>query len=193
MSKEQNLNSNSQEEIINNESVPEVVHTEVVSEEDKQAKIIEKAQKEKENNEQIAKVREDLMKQFENSESKEEYPEGHIMNPNMLDKIAQLESIDWDTLESSQKKYDDYINGQLSRIIGNNQKKLQANIDLGKKPKYYDADTILGIGGLNRYVVRDNGIIELARGGMVESGDNEYKEKLAQKAKELGIKVEGQE
>lgn len=195
MNPEQKIN-NVTENIKTNESIQELVSTEVISEEDKQAKIKEKVQKEKENNQEISKVREDLMKQFEGQESKEEYPEGHIMNPKMLDKIAQLEAIDTTTGEFNQERYDDYINGQAklgSYSVGENQKKLQKKIDAGKKIKnYYDTEVIYGQGGWNRYPVnQDTGEVFLSRGSSNTTGSPEYKVKLAQKAKELGIKVEG--
>lgn len=191
MKLEQSTN-NVPEKIITNESVEEVVPIEVISEEDKQAKVEEKLQKEKENNDEIAKKREEIMNQMGEQESKEGYQEGHIMNPNMLDKVAQLEAIDWDTLEFSQKRYDNYFSSNFASVIEKNQKKLQSRIDLGKKPYYDETDTIMGLSGLNRYVVRENGILELARGGLLESGNQEYKEKLYKKAKELGITVQGQ-
>ena len=63
MNLEQNIN-NAQENTLPSESVQEVASVEVLSEEDKQAKVEEKAQKEKENNEEIEKVKEDILKQF---------------------------------------------------------------------------------------------------------------------------------
>ena len=197
MNPEQKLGNNIQEKIINNESVKEVVSTEVISEEDKQAKAEEKAQKEEKNNEEIAKKREEIMNQMGGQESKEEYPEGHIMNPQMLDKIAQLEAIDTTTGEFNQERYDDYINGQAklgAYTVGENQKKLQKKIDAGKKIKnYYDTEVIYGQGGWNRYPVnQDTGEVFLSRGASNTTGSPEYKAKLAQKATELGIKVEGE-
>jgi len=63
MNLEQNIN-NVPEKVITNESVQEVFPTKVISDEDKQAKVEEKTQKEKENNEQIEKVKEDILKSF---------------------------------------------------------------------------------------------------------------------------------
>jgi len=61
MSQEQNINSNSQEKIIINESVQKVVPVEVESEEDKQAKVELKAQRKKEDSEQIEKIRNEIL------------------------------------------------------------------------------------------------------------------------------------
>lgn len=197
MNLEQSLNSSNQEKIINNESVEEVAPAEVVSEEDNQAKIelkaakIElKAQKEKENNEQIAKIKEGIMNQLGGQESKEEYPEGHIMNPQMLDKIAQLEAISPSTLEFDQQRYDDYINSSEGNTIKKGQDEIKARLNEGKKPRYSNI-SIYGKGGWNRYDATD-GIVRLSRGSSVTTGGPEYKTKLAQKARELGIKVEGE-
>ena len=66
---EQNINSNSQEKIINNELTQEIAPVEVISEEDKKAKVELKAQKEKEDREQIQKIKEDILKQFDEVES----------------------------------------------------------------------------------------------------------------------------
>lgn len=61
MNLEKNINSNSQEKIITNESVQEVIPVEVISEEDKQAKVEIKAQREKEDSEQIEKIRNEIL------------------------------------------------------------------------------------------------------------------------------------
>jgi hypothetical protein len=78
MSIEQSLNNNSKEKIATNKPVPEVVFTEVISDQDKQIKLQEKAQKEKENNEQIEKIKEDILKQFgvEDKETANKIKEG---------------------------------------------------------------------------------------------------------------------
>jgi hypothetical protein len=197
MNPEQKLGHNVQEKIITNESVQEVAPVEAISEEDKQANAEKKVQAEIQNNEEIAKKREEIMNQMGGQESKEGYSEGHIMNPQMLDKIAQLEAIDTTTGEFNQERYDDYINGQAKLgvyTVGENQKKLQKKIDAGKKIKdYYNTEVIYGQGGWNRYPVDLNsGEVFLSRGASNTTGSPEYKAKLAQKAKELGIKVEGE-
>ena len=69
MSIEKNLINNVQEKIINNELTKEVVPVQVVSEEEKQTQINNKAEKDEENNKQIEKIRQDIEKQF-NSEAK---------------------------------------------------------------------------------------------------------------------------
>jgi hypothetical protein len=61
MSQEQNINSNSQEKIITNESVQEVVPVEVISEEEKQAKVELKAQRKKEDSDQVEKIRNEIL------------------------------------------------------------------------------------------------------------------------------------
>ena len=61
MSQEKNITSNSQEKIITNESVQEVAPIEFISEEDKQAKVELKAQREKDNSEQIEKIRNEIL------------------------------------------------------------------------------------------------------------------------------------
>jgi hypothetical protein len=77
MNPEQKIN-NIQEKIITNESIQVVVPTESISEEDKQARVEEKTQKEKENNEQIEKIKEDILKQFkiEDKETANKIKEG---------------------------------------------------------------------------------------------------------------------
>lgn len=69
MSLEQKMN-NVRENVNTNESVQGVVSTEIISEEDKQVKAELKIKREIENNEQIEKVKGDILKQF-NQESKE--------------------------------------------------------------------------------------------------------------------------
>ncbi len=143
-----------------------------------------------------------LNNQDKNLEVKKEFPDGHIMNPNMLDKIAQLEAIDWNTLEFKKEKYDNYINEQKKLgafTVGENQRKIQEFLDKGKTiEKSIDKanlEPIYGMGGLNRYIINSmdgNGTVKLSRGSSNTSGSVEYKAKLAEKAKELGIKVEGQ-
>ncbi len=81
MNVELNIKS-SPEKVITNESAQEILPIKVINEEDKQAKIELKAQKEIENNEQIKKTRENLLSKFEGGEIKEgvsfvfeQYPE----------------------------------------------------------------------------------------------------------------------
>lgn len=192
MSIEQNLNQNSQEEIKNNEVTKEVSPVEVVSDEDKVIKA-------EENNKKIEEKKEEIIKQFSGQEVKKEFSEVHIMNPQILNKIAQLEAIDPNTLEFNQNRYDDYMNSEKQRgdySVTENQKKIQQTIDNGGnlEDSYWDAEVIYGQGGWNRYPVNtDTGEVFLARGAGITTGSPEYKTKLAEKAKELGIKVDGQE
>lgn len=196
---EQNLGDNGQEKIITNESVQEVIPTKVISEEDKQAKIKEKDQTEEENNKQIENVKQDILKKFENLESKEEYPEGHIMNSNMLDKIAQLEAISQDTFEFIQDRYDKYIEDELSGkhsggSVTGNQEKIKELIKQGEdmEDALFEADVIYGEGGWNRYVVdADTGMVKLNSGKSATNttGSKEYFDTLRSKAKELGMDI----
>jgi len=124
-------------------------------------------------------------------ESTESFPEGHIMDPKILDKIAQLEAISPSTLEFDQQRYDDYINSSEGNTIQKSQDEIKRRLNEGKKPNY-DNVSIYGKGGWNRYDATD-GIVRLSRGSTVSTGTEEYKAKLAQKAKELGIRVELQQ
>ncbi|MEI7765116.1 MAG: hypothetical protein WCI93_00855 [bacterium] len=199
MNKEQvTLNQNVQEEIITNELAQEAVPKQVVSEEEKQAKANEKALKKLENDKQVEEQREKIMIQFDGQESKEEYPEGHILNSKTLGKVAQLEAIDPNTGEFNQERYDDYINMQPSlerRSVGENQKVIKEAMEGGKAfdRSLRDAEIIYGEGGMNRYGIDiRSGIVKLLRGSSNTSGNPDYKTKLVQKAKELGIMVDGQ-
>ena len=69
MNLEQKIN-NVPEKITTNEPIQEVVLVEAISEEDRQFRAEDKAQKEKENNEEITKKREEILKYF-NQENKE--------------------------------------------------------------------------------------------------------------------------
>ncbi len=194
---EQILNTNTSETPKDVEANQLTVPVAVPSVEDEQKKAEEKEKKELENNKEIGAVREDIMKQFEN---KEGYAEGHIMNPKMLDKIAQLEAINPVTLEFNQERYDDYINDRDNNgkcTVVEIQKKLKEIIERGDedeiKDAYYNSEVIQGKGGYNRYPVNeDTGEVFLSRGRSNTTGTPAYKAKLAQKAKELGLKIEGE-
>ena len=140
-------------------------------------------------------IRNELMGENEN---KEEFPEGHIMNLNMLDKIAQLEAINPDTSEFDQDRYDNYMNGQSklgAYSVGENQKIIKEKIQQGKslEKALLRTEIIYGDGGWNRYRVDPfTGMVKLLRGVSNTSGSGEYKAKLAEKAKEIGLVVEGQ-
>ena len=197
MNPEQKFGHNVQEETITNESVKEVAPIEVISEEDKQVQDEIKDQKEKENNKEITKKREEIMQQLGGIESKEEYPEGHILNSNILDKIAQLEAIDKDSLEFNQEKYDQFIeeekNGTSGPVIGN-QEKIKRFVEEGDdlESSLSEADVMYGIGGWNRYVVdADTGMVKLDSGKSAtnSTGDRSYFNALKAKAKELGMDI----
>ncbi len=123
-------------------------------------------------------------------EQKSEFPENHILNPNILDKVAQMEAIDPATGQFSEERYNDYVNNQSK--LGNysvieNQKKAQEGIDMGDDMDMIDFEAIYGVGGMNRYMVDQEGKVHLSRGGDVASGGEVYKTALLNKAKELGI------
>jgi hypothetical protein len=124
-------------------------------------------------------------------EKKEGYEENHIMNPGMLNKIAQLEAISPDTLEFDQERYDNYMNSQ-SKLgpysVGENQKKIQEGLDMGEQISDVPLETIYGQGGWNRYLVNNmDGKVSLSEAKDQSTGSPEYRAKLAQKAKELGL------
>jgi tetratricopeptide (TPR) repeat protein len=169
MNPEQKIN-NVPEKIITNESVQEVVFTEIVSEEDKQAKVEEKAQKEKENNEQIEKVREDLMKQFEGNE----FGEARIDNPKILDMIAEIE---FSTTIKDKEDLENAIQMWKRNI------KQQYEESLKYFKKYNDAGMIYGRGGYDRFMIRDGEVY--FKQGEPDPEKPEYK-----KAIELGMKIE---
>lgn len=127
------------------------------------------------------------------NEAKEEFPENHIMNSKILDKIAQLEAIDPITGEFNQERYDDYINSESKRgsySVTANQEKIKEALDMGDSIGDIDTEIIAGVGNVNRYVASAiDGTIALSRGASNTSGSEFYKQKLAQKATELGFKV----
>lgn len=196
MSIEQNISNNDQKKIITNEVTREVVPPKITSPEDQGDEDALKIQKKQEQAQQVQDKRAEVMGKFEGQEEKEKYPEGHILNPDMLDKIAQLEAIDPNTGEFNQERYEDYINSQArlgSYTVGENQKRINEAIQSGKELKkaLRRVEVIYGQGGWNRYPINeDTGEVFLSRGISNTTGSPEYKAKLAQRAKELGIKVE---
>lgn len=188
MGLEQNLNKNSEEGIKTNEVVVETVPVIVPSTEEKEAKVEEKKQKEEKNNKEIEEKRKEILQKFEEQETKNEFPEGHVMNPKMLEKIAQLEAIDPDTLEFNQQRYDAYLSSSEGNTIKTSQDDYNKRINEGKKPRN-DNVTIYGKGGYNRYSATEKFIVKLDTGHTVSSGKPEYRQKLAEKAKEFGLEV----
>lgn len=128
------------------------------------------------------------------NESKEAFPENHILNPNMLNRIAQLEAISPETGEFSQERYDDYYNNQAKLVqysVVANQQKIQEGINQGKElRRIRGVEVIYGQGGWNRYGIDMNdGTVSLLRGVSVTSGSEKYQAALAAKAAELGLRV----
>jgi hypothetical protein len=199
MNPEQKIN-NVSEKIITNESAQEVVSGEVISEEEKQAKAEKKVQAEIKNNEDIAKIKEEIMNQLGGQESKEGYPEGHIMNPQMLDKIAQLEAISHDTFEIIQDRYEKYIKDEQEGRHGQNSvtfnqknlgKLLEEDSDSKEDIFAFDSEVIYGEGGWNRYTIDATGAVKLNSGTSATNttGSKQYFDALRSKAKELGMDI----
>lgn len=166
----------------NNEAVKSV---DVPSEEELQAKEAVKAENKIADEKKIDELKNELMNEVE---SKDEFPEGHLMNPKTAINIAQLEAIDWDTLEFSQEKYDQYVNSSEFATIQKGIEDTKKRISEGKKPRY-DEICIYGKGGYNRYGFYNDGKVKLDRGNTVTSGTEKYTEKLLQKARELGFGI----
>lgn len=196
---EQNLSSNGQEKIITNEVV-QSAPKQIVNEEEKQARIEESNQREKENIEKIKDLKQEILQQIENSESKEEYPEGHIMNANMLDKIAQLGAIDTDSLKFVQSRYDKYMqeeqNGKHGiNSVTFNQKNLKQLLEEDPDSKEdifaFDSNVIYGEGGWLRFEIDASGAVKLDSGisATNTTGSKQYFEALRSKAKELGMEI----
>lgn len=172
MSIEQSLNTNSQEKIINNEVVSNENTVEVVSEEDKQAKIEEKNQKEKENNEQIEKVKEDLMKQFESNE----FGESRIDNPKILDMIAEIE---YSHIEDKEMK--EMMINNWKRMVDNQYKEVLQD---------FEDDGMMGViygnAGWDRFQIGEDGKVRLINDNNLKANGGSLK-----KAKELGMEILG--
>jgi ParB-like chromosome segregation protein Spo0J len=146
--------------------------------------------------EEIAKLRQEIATHLDGGtiesgmENKEGLSENNILNPNILDKVAQMEAIDPATGQFSQERYDDYMNNQSklgTYSVGENQKRAQEAVDMGDEMDMVDFEAIYGVGGMNRYMVDQEGNVHLSRGGDVASGGELYKTALLNKARELGI------
>ncbi|MCX6755684.1 MAG: hypothetical protein NT068_04095 [Candidatus Nomurabacteria bacterium] len=165
-----------------------------------QEKTVEVDTKLTQNAEEIIEVKTESAKEIEevkgveSKETKQEFSENYILNPKLLDKIAQMEAIHPETLEFDQQRYDDYINGQAklgNYSVGVNQNKVRDALATGKSIRRARTEPIYGQGGWNRYGIDgESGEVKLLRGVSNTSGSEEYKIKLAEKAKELGFKVE---
>ncbi len=129
-------------------------------------------------------------------ESKETFSEVKITDPDLLEKIAQLEAID-SSGNFNQEKYAKYLADEVAGKHGNssvtqNQKKALEAIAEGESIEDfgYTLDTIYGEGGWNRYAIDAmTGEIKLSEAKDQASGGEQYREILKAKARELGIKV----
>jgi hypothetical protein len=153
-------------------------------------------EKDTENGQKIESVKEEILKHFE---KKEEYPEGHIFNSQMLDKIAQLSAISTnDDHEFMQSVYDQYIkeekegkNGKNS--VSYNQENLKKLIEDGYDSKediyQFDSEIIYGFGGWLRFKIDKSGSVRLESGQSATNttGDKKYFQFLINKGKELGM------
>jgi len=193
------VQNDSQEKIINKEVDKEVVSNGVANEEEQKIREEEKAQRESQNNQKIEAVKEEISKQFGNPESKDEYPEGHILNSNMLDRIAKLEAIDRDTFEIVQSRYEKYIQDEKNgkhgeNSVSGNQEKIKKLIEQGEdlNDTLWEAEIIYGEGGWNRYNIDSiTGMVKLNSGVSATNttGSKQYFEALRAKAKELGMDI----
>jgi len=130
---------------------------------------------------------------LEGEKTQEGFAENNILNPDILSKLAELESID-ETGQSNPSKYQSFLEFQKKAgdmSVEANQSRLQEIIDMGDTPESYDYTdtTIYGVGGMNRYSADEHGTIRLLRGATITSGTEEYKTALESKAKELGFIV----
>ncbi len=127
-------------------------------------------------------------------ESKESFPEGHILHPDTFKKIAQLEAIGEDG-GFSQDRYDKFIADENNpaksgeRGVLKNQQRLQGILERDGEIDRFDylESVIFGRGGWNRYGIDAEGRVFARRDVM--TGPAEYKAKLEARALEYGFGV----
>lgn len=171
MNLEQNTNDNVQEKIINNEIVSEAP-AKVISEEKRQAKIEEKTKKDKDNDENIAKIKENLIKHFESSD----FGEARIDNPKILDMIAEIE-------------YCHIEDKEMKEMMINNWKKM-VDSQYKEALQDFEDDGMMGIiygnAGWDRFQVGEDGKVRL-----INDSNLKANKEAINKAKELGMEILG--